>query len=438
MHVPTAYESSFGVLSTAAREASSGAALADVLDSSGDAKVKLSPSRPKRLLYMDGLNYTAATFFTPGRPHWEISRGRARVRSFVLQCHNAGWDLKVFIDAALKKGEAHNKWVRRREQEVKMGYRLVPQGLHLALGDAFREQGVEVLYSYAADKDDTLAAFAERDGAAVLSNDYDFLCYIGSTFPVYGDLKIDSAKNLIQLGPEKQNRRGPATRDILVPPPETTTIDPCLCSLHENIYRRGAPSPLVRNYGNPHIAVRPLRQALYARRGVKGLVLETFPVWSEHDQKVVWTDDLVEAAPLLDDCLDDPQKALGLFFPESSRVQPAGVSSKDWEDHVYSFHAVVYELCAMASGGKLTFLQLISQAAAQRRLGTHHDQSVEPYGASSYTYNCRGCNTACTLQREQIAFYQSKGFPLPKLCKACKAKQAHHLHRHQQASAVRT
>jgi hypothetical protein len=59
------------------------------------------------------------------------------------------------------------------------GEKRVPQGCAVMLGDMFRMEGVPVHYSFH-DNDDTLAAYAVRDGALVLSGDRDFFRYTGN------------------------------------------------------------------------------------------------------------------------------------------------------------------------------------------------------------------------------------------------------------------
>jgi hypothetical protein len=48
-------------------------------------------------------------------------------------------------------------------------------------------------------------------------------------------------------------------------------------------YSRGAPSPLVRQLGNPYIVLTPLRAALFSHLGYRPdiPVTESFPVWDK-------------------------------------------------------------------------------------------------------------------------------------------------------------
>jgi hypothetical protein len=134
--------------------------------------------------------------------------------------------------------------------------------------------------------------------------------------------------------------------------------EPTLTELSQGIYRRGSPSPLVRSLGNPHLDIRRLRQALYSRKNIIGSVIEIFPIWSEKDNQVKWTEDTVTPDKSLDDLLDYPEKAMEVLFPKSSLLRPDGVSKFDWQNHLYAIHSIVYELCALANRNGTNFLKM--------------------------------------------------------------------------------
>ena len=68
--------------------------------------------------------------------------------------------------------------------------------LSLFIGDAFKSQGVEVLYSVV-DNDDTLAAYAHRDNASVLSADNDFWRYRPLLDKIYRSFEYISNKKIL-------------------------------------------------------------------------------------------------------------------------------------------------------------------------------------------------------------------------------------------------
>ena len=139
--------------------------------------------------------------------------------------------------------------------------------------------------------------------------------------------------------------------------PEVRNHNPAFIDvLKSQTYVRGAPSPLVKLRGNPHLQVRPLRQAAYARWAIQADIKEEFPVWCKEKKKVKWDKATVRgdsSDPLMDALLSDPEKAVEHFFPEVSTKPPEGVGHKEWNKHLFAVHSVVYEICGAVSGVSL-------------------------------------------------------------------------------------
>ncbi|KAJ3044734.1 hypothetical protein HDV00_001138 [Rhizophlyctis rosea] len=326
----------------------------------------------RKLLYVDALNYGGKWFgirFARGSEisHWQFTNVLTNIQSFVAAATRSGYQLKIFIDAVNQTGEAVAKWEKRREKEVREGVRRMPQGLSVLIEEAFRKCRVDVCYSYDADNDDTLAAYAWRDGAAILSGDRDFFRYRGCRFEVYEGYDVIGGR--LRLFPLSDRPAGssyrPLPRDIINPPPATRDSDPGLGRLREMRYERGAPSPLVRLAGNLHINARPLRQALYARLGLQGSVTERFPVWDSSRYSAVWVEADVVPDAAYDRYLDRPREAVVKIFGELAKSRPAGASNFQWENHRYAMHAVVFELCLWAGNlGSVTLTDLLTDAKA--------------------------------------------------------------------------
>jgi len=367
-----------------------------------------------KLLYMDALNYGSKIFGRNG-DHWLIEKAVSKIRKLVKAATNSGWKLKVFIDAAIKTNETMKKWRGRREEEVRKECRAVAQGMNTLLGDAFRENGVEVLYSVEADNDDTLAAHASQDGAAILSGDQDFFRYRGLTCPIYCGYEIKGNKLILTL--QQKNDKYVSKRNIISPPPKTTHKDPSLVDLVHGRYMKGAPSSLVKRMGNIHVVCRPLRQALYWRRGVKTPIVEIFPVWK--DEQVFWLNDEVLPDEKLNHLLDLPEEALEALFPKVSLIKPDEVSVQDWENHLFSIHAVVFELCVL--GGNMSEISLLNMLlpAAKKLRGNIYpkrDESELP----AFETACKVCKVSIKLYKKEVIFYEKQGFSMPKKCKTCK------------------
>ena len=322
------------------------------------------------LLYVDVLNYSNDFFPISD---WNVTRALARVKKFVAAAAKSGYSLKAFLDDTITSAEARSKWQRRRENEVLKGVKRVPHGMNVMLGEMFVQCGVDVLYSAEADNDDTIASYAQAQGAGVLSQDKDMFRYVGATFPVYSNYTI-SSKGDFSLTPHPQSAfRHPHPRPILTPPPRTRCrIQP----VKDGAYIRGAPSPCVRALAsNPHAVVTPLRHAAYSCMGLVGHVREEWPEWDPTVARVVWHIGVVAVCPAEESMLAllrNPDAAAAALFPRECGSKagggaPKGVEQREWARHAMSVRSCVYEVCAMAGGPTLAELWLRWEAAAGSR-----------------------------------------------------------------------
>ena len=301
----------------------------------------------EKLLYVDALNLF--NFVARDGQRWSLLEGaRKKIERFCKCAEASGWKVKCFIDAGTgdsgASNEAMEKWKARRLDNVAKGKRAVPQGSNVLLGDVFRSLGCEVFYSVKFDNDDTIAFMAQRDGAGVLSTDFDFYRYKDRRFAVYYDFETRGRKLHLfkRKTDEEAPRKGVEMRDLEpISDVDCRRIDPGIVSLKNNLYVRGCPCPLVSLLGNAHGAVRPLRQALYAQLGKKS-VREIFPTWSAEKSQAIWIDEVVYAAA--NDVLfsQDPNVLVDQFFGKEKR--PENVRDGDWYNHRFACHAIVWEL----------------------------------------------------------------------------------------------
>ncbi|CAE7652559.1 unnamed protein product [Symbiodinium sp. CCMP2456] len=300
------------------------------------------------LLYVDGLNISR--YFFPQKDLWDLTRAFQKVEKFVAAAKVAGFQVSVFLDASIQTDECMRKWFKRREEEVKKMNRGVPQGIQTIVGDMFAELGIKVYFSLETDLDDALAAFAEADGAAILSADSDFFRYEGATYQVYEGFEIVQSR--LELIPA-DGTGVRAGKLAIISKPQMVEKTPAFIDVKRTgIYTRGACSPLVRLVGNPHAWLRPLRQALYSRLGLRGPVTEVFPSWDASARKVVWSDDEVFPDGALDHFLEDPIGALQSLVPDLVDQVPELDAVQRWR-HIFGVHAVVHELCCAAKDSSL-------------------------------------------------------------------------------------
>ncbi|KAJ2994377.1 hypothetical protein HDV02_001651 [Globomyces sp. JEL0801] len=303
-----------------------------------------------RHIYVDILNYVNY-FFPLSQRHSDFDIGTARIRRFVKCAQRSNITLSVFIDAVQKSDEASTKWRKRREREVIHGTQGIPQGIESLLGDEFRALGVPVYYSTDVDNDDAMAKFAQHFGGGILSGDNDFFRYENSSFPVYDSFYIRNGRLYLNRWfgvPRKIERI--EKRPLLSVVPEVSNKAPRLISVFASgVYKRGTGSPLVKELGNSHFIVRPLRLALYHRLGVQTPIREIFPTWNKEDQKVEWIDEEVLPDNKLDHLLDNPMEAVIHFFPNLNT--PVG-NNETWDKHLFCVHSIVLELCVMGGHPK--------------------------------------------------------------------------------------
>lgn len=175
---------------------------------------------------------------------------------------------------------------------------------------------------------------------------------------------------------------------------------------------------MIKRIENPHLTIRPLRQALYHRLGIAS-VNEVFPYWDlseESDFKVKWTDDVVLADPLADYFLDNPQKAISVYFPrlQHPSSRPKDVSKEQWKLHVYSCIACVVEICSLGGGMETDFLNLICSIYGIRNSLLDKVEHV---------FSCEGCSKNVEIRTREIEFFKEKGFQLPKRCLTCRKEK---------------
>jgi hypothetical protein len=320
----------------------------------------------KKLLYVDGLNYSEQFGFVTRT--WSLKRPLERIAAFVKAATTSGYSLKVFIDAGIESEEAIAKWKARREEEVRGEYKDVPQGLSSLVGDIFRSLGVEVFYSpLEADNDDCLAAYATADGADILSNDRDFFRYTDSTYKLFGSFSIEDGRlRLIAKEPPRPNPRfpEPAPRALIHPLPKLLTHNPAFHMVIKlGFYRRGAPSALVKQAGNPHADLVKLRASLYAKLGRTEDVVEEWPEWDTATDSVIWKRSTVTPSHDNDHFFElDTNMVVERFLSNERPVN--NVESWEYSNHTFATYALLYEIYAAYFDNRSSILGLFGDYEA--------------------------------------------------------------------------
>jgi len=140
------------------------------------------------------------------------------------------------------------------------------------------------------DNDDTLAFFAQRDGASILSNDKDFFRYRDATYTVYGRFEVKAGTLVLKKKPFLVSSE---PRALLASEPITYQTIPTVQRIRMySFFYRGVGSSLTKVLGNLHSKLLALRQQFYADIGIAldQEIREIYPEWDKKDKKVIWID----------------------------------------------------------------------------------------------------------------------------------------------------
>lgn len=134
------------------------------------------------------------------------------------------------------------------------------------------------------------------------------------------------------------------------------------------LYLRGAPSPLVKLYGNPHAKLVNLRRAIYAKMGCTSAIREEWPEWDSTTNRVRWHRDEVEPSHEFDALFEKPASELVtmMFGDQRRRTDLPDLTDWEWENHLFAQEAVVFELYSVSN----VDVGAVSRSHAQRTNGS--------------------------------------------------------------------
>jgi len=175
-------------------------------------------------------------------------------------------------------------------------------------------------------------------------------------------------------------------------------------------------TPLLKLVGNPYLIVRPLRQAVYYRLGIKEMK-EIIIKWDKTQKFPIWDEKLVKADKNFDEFLTKPQECVEKLFNISTLIKPNKISDVIWNNHLYSLYALVNELCTIVTKeAEMNFFEemkkipkpkLILKEGKLKSLKTHNEQYLD-------------CGKNFSLEQGELLFYQKNKLHLPKRCKKCR------------------
>mmetsp|Transcript_98 Transcript_98/g.318 ORF Transcript_98/g.318 Transcript_98/m.318 type:complete len:497 (+) Transcript_98:213-1703(+) len=440
-------------LSQAARKATALAA-----KSSTQTTSHLNSSSSTRIVVVDTLNFLE--YFFPAlhqpdrkkRDPWAVLGSMLRrVRGFMEAAKESGIEPIFVIDAGWSSDEVRDKWKSRRNSEVLHKNKRVIAGLDVLMVEALEAAGAKVFTPAGQDADDIIVLLAHNAGpeSLILSFDADMYRY---NLPGAADRIKDTLMFI-----EKKVKGGPATytldlhrvRETLDPTKpgkerslemllDTVPWEPDRWLVHESeivqaaekqTYIRGACSSYVREFGNLHGHLMPLRQAVYKQLGISHDVKEVYPEWDNESQSVLWINELVSPTtkalpPSVAGALSGSYEELGM---EAMRwlesVDPSAKESGNGESLERQFarcSLVADLLCALYPDlSKFKVIEMLSGRAVEES-DSGADWPPAEMGTRCAEHGC--CEVFFTSAHER-KWYISKGFSLPKRCPKCRKKR---------------
>jgi DNA-directed RNA polymerase subunit RPC12/RpoP len=364
--------------------------------------IELVQTSHMKIILLDGLNYYTRTQMSQ-KSHWDLESFVKRVEKIVEAFRNSEYDLRVFIDATRLTPEAQNKQTSRTTRRIIKEDYDYPPFKETLLGDAFKLLDIPVYYSFEADNDDTIAAYAQKYNASVLSQDQDFFRYIDRTFHIYDDYTIKKGRVKLKNATERQKEGKRISKRKILEPPVTCATMPFFAWSAKQYRIFTSPTPLLKLLGNPFMETRCLRQALYAQYQIVS-VTEVIPIWS--NDNVEWSTEVVYPDVKHLHLLAEPELALRTILAKYM-IRPNHVDDKEWSHHLFGVYSTVYECTAASTSTSL--LSLL------RPLAIQHMKNRDP---EVFHYECIDCSTPLQVI-ETDEFYQRIKHSKTRRCKRC-------------------
>jgi hypothetical protein len=194
---------------------------------------------------------------------------RARARAFLGAAQAASLEPWFVVDCGWASEENGNKWMKRREREMRTGSRRMSPGADDILCIVLQELGAQVYCAVGMDGDDIVAKLAHVAGpnSLVLSGDNDMLRYDLQNIESRLKADFEFACPILRLVPQTNMtlREGTVLRKVVdIPYEPEVWLGHTNRLLHVQLaprgFERGCTSPIDKMFGNLHILVRPLRQ----------------------------------------------------------------------------------------------------------------------------------------------------------------------------------
>lgn len=399
----------------------------------------------KKTLLVDGYNYINK-FFNVGEEvnHSKLYDIEKRINRFIDYCKKDNYKLIIFIDAYIKTQETLDKWIKRRENEVKLGKKSVPYCVGTILYHYFCKKDIPVYFSYTHDNDDTIASYAsEINNCYILSGDHDFFRYNYKIYPtVYNNFYYKNDRINFTDHNRKRPNIGVKFRDVILPLPKVSKKNPVKDNLLKyNISVRGVVTSQCKYFGNVHRRIRSLRRKCYYNifydkikrlnkmknkikneRNIyeyfalkiqikwftyKTTITERYPEWDKENNNIIWKQENVK--PLKYEKLENFNKLFNKYFPNNhlkkvkynikKNSKTNKISSIKFTNYLFSVYASLLELLCICENKNIV-----------NELNKHFIKNIV----------CKSCNKIEYIDIINYNWYKNKFNSIPKKCYNCR------------------
>jgi len=400
-------------------------------------------------IYLDGFNFIEK-FFTLEKKSdtlanfWDLQEPFLKIKQLVSALRNSNYLLKVFIKGDNVSKDEKDKSKRRREQELRFEQTSTPPNIPILLWSFFMELNVPVFFTYQESFDDTIVSYAQQSKAIILTSNQKLFKYKNREFRIFEKYKI-SQNGSISFVPLRNMKNWQKEKPILPAPAKVLTKDllSYLWPMKKELIM-GCPTPFVRRFGNPYLTLRPLRQAVYVRLGIKKMI-EVIPFWDKQNGSVEWDKTLVKPDAKLDNLLDNPLEAVEAMFEVSKLKKPEDCPINMWKNYLYCLHVLVFEICCIGKDNvernifelvKITaknFVKWEIQDSQQYGLFRKEDEYFpkeeqkiqKKENLNILTKVCNTCHKNFEIPPGEAKFFKENNLKLPKRCKECRKAKIH-------------
>ena len=381
---------------------------------------------------------------------WDFKSLENNVKRFVDCAKNAGFSLEIIANSHYVKNpliwkEKQLKILKENEEYFKQK----PYNYDLLITNLFTLLEVKVLYPINNSRLEVLASYASNKNALILSRSKKLAQSKEYDYKLYRDFSIDSEKHVLIL--EKAIIPGEFKHHVnikLLKKYEFSNKWADICLGNKFSYTKSAVG-LLKEFKNPHIMIRPLRQALYKHLKINQTIHEGFLTFG--DEVFLWNEEKIQADGKFNFLLLKPEKAIEYFFPEINDLHNH-LNEEDLKYHIYSLVSVTLEICSVAL--ETTLFELIKTYLPNFIKGLNIEDFTKKQKVLFYKkcdedfsnlsdneeetdlsvdkkpdlkkrgkgkkWICKRCHKNFFISDGDSMFYLSKNWDLPKRCRVCR------------------